>query len=407
MAVVNQQPRKWVIFLLLFLPLSLFAQEREKLEEKRKQLIKEIEMTSVMLSETQQNRAATLEHFVTLQKQIEKRRLLIETLQSEILITEEGISQAADISEALRDDLERLLEEYGLIARAALRSQINKTATLFIFSAPTLNEAFNRWQYIRQYDRYRKKQARLIVETQKMLDERQAWLEVQKQEKGSLLESEENQAQLLAKEITTYDRLLADLKRDEKRLAGELKDKQVAHQKLNAAIENIIREEVARARKESRSPEALEETTRTRDAELVTGAFEQNRGRLPWPVSNGVVTGYYGKHTHPTLQNVTVDNNGIDIRTDQDANVLAVFQGEVVGTQYIPGYNYMLIVKHGNYYTVYSNLKEVYVKRGDSVTLRQAIGKVYTDPQTNTASLHFEVWQEKKRMNPLTWVGQK
>jgi murein DD-endopeptidase MepM/ murein hydrolase activator NlpD len=137
----------------------------------------------------------------------------------------------------------------------------------------------------------------------------------------------------------------------------------------------------------------------------VTGAFEQNRGRLPWPVANGVVTGYYGRQPHPTLQNVVVDNNGIDIRTDVNAEVRAVFQGEVVGTQFIPGYNYMLIIKHGNFYTVYSNLEDVKVKRGDQVILKQPLGRVSKDVQTNTSSLHFEVWLEKERMNPLHWLS--
>ncbi|MBR9919754.1 MAG: peptidoglycan DD-metalloendopeptidase family protein [Bacteroidetes bacterium] len=370
-------------------------------------MLREIEMTSNLLNETQQNRAATLDHFLTLRKQIEKRQQLITTLQTEVQLIDEGIIQAIEISEALRDDLDRLMEEYGMIARAAIRTQINKSATLFVFSAPSINEAFQRWQYIRQYDRYRKKQARLIVETQKMLDERLYWLEEQKKDKENLLESEEMQAQLLADEIRTYDVLLADLKRDEKRLSGELQEKQSAHQKLSAAIERIIREEMARSRRENRNPDALNNPSSEKDEAIVSGAFEQNRGKLPWPVLNGVVTGYYGRQKHPTLENVTVDNNGIDIRTDQGANVRAVFEGEVVGTQYVPGYNYMLIVKHGNYYTVYSNLEEVIVQRGDIVKHKEIVGMVHTDLLTNTASLHFEVWQEKQRMNPLNWVSGK
>ena len=391
--------------LLLFLLIpSLEAQERERLEERRKQLLQDIELTSELLEETQQNRAATMEHFLTLQRQIQKRRLLIETLQSEIELAEASIATAQDINEALQDDLDRLLQEYELIARAALRQKINKSATLFVFSAPTVNEAFRRWQYIRQYDRYRKKQARLIIETRAMLDSRLLELEEEYLAKGALLTSEEQQAELLADEIRSYDNLLAELQNDEAQLATDLREKQTAHQKLNAAIESIIREEMARSRRENRSPDALSGQEETQ-AEIVSGAFEQNRGNLPWPVVNGVVTGYYGRQPHPTLQNVTVENNGIDIRTDQSAEVRAVFRGEVVGTQFIPGHNYMLILKHGNFYTVYSNLEEVLVKRGDQVTLKQPIGRVSKDIRTNTSKLHFEVWQDKERMNPLHWLS--
>jgi septal ring factor EnvC (AmiA/AmiB activator) len=394
-----------VLLALLLMPGSLQAQEREKLEERRKQLLRDIELTSDLLAETQQNRAATMEHFLTLQKQIQKRQELIETLQSEITLAEQGIATAHDINDALQSDLDRLLEEYEMIARAALRQKINKSATLFVFSAPTMNEAFRRWQYIRQYDRYRKKQARLIIETRQMLEERLLWLEEEYIAKGALLESEENQAAILERELGSYNRLLGELQNDEERLTSDLREKQAAHQKLNAAIERIIREEMARSRRENRSSDALTDPETRPETDLVTGAFEQNRGRLPWPVANGVVTGYYGRQPHPTLQNVVVDNNGIDIRTDVNAEVRAVFQGEVVGTQFIPGYNYMLIIKHGNFYTVYSNLEDVKVKRGDQVILKQPLGRVSKDVQTNTSSLHFEVWLEKERMNPLHWLS--
>jgi murein hydrolase activator len=179
---------------------------------------------------------------------------------------------------------------------------------------------------------------------------------------------------------------------------------------LNAAIENIIREEMERAKREERSAIASRKNVKpsaTPESAISSKEFQNNRGKLPWPVSNGVITGHFGRQPHPTIQSVEIVNNGIDIRTEVGAPVRAVFEGTVVGTQFIPGYDYMVILKHGEYYTVYSNLEEVSVKKGDEVSIRQSIGKVSTDRKSNTSEVHFEIWKEKTRLNPQDWVGSK
>jgi septal ring factor EnvC (AmiA/AmiB activator) len=138
----------------------------------------------------------------------------------------------------------------------------------------------------------------------------------------------------------------------------------------------------------------------------VSKEFQGNRGKLPWPVKNGIITGHFGRQPHPTIPNIEIVNNGIDIQTDQGAPVRSVFEGTVVGTQYVPGFDYMVILQHGDYYTVYSNLAELSVKKGDKVAIRQNIGKVSTDSKTNTSEVHFEIWKEKTRLNPQEWVGR-
>ena len=387
----------------------VFGQQRKQLEEKRKQLIKEIELTSNLLSETKKSKESTFSRYVTLQKQIKKRQQLIETLQIEIQFAAEGIERAALVIDALKDDVERLSAEYAQLARVAFRQRINRTALLFIFSAADFNDAFRRWQYIRQYDRYRKKQARLIAETQLMLADKINWLETRKVDKEQLLLSEQQQAELLGKELAAKDQLLKTLKNDESRLSSELKDKQKAHRQLNDAIEKIIREEMEKTRRESRPTASADDAVHALPdaADPLSTEFESNKGKLYWPVTSGVVTGYFGKQEHPTLKGVEITNNGIDIQTDVNAEVKAVFAGEVVGMQYIPGYNYMVILRHGHFYTVYSNLEEVLVKRGQQVGARQGLGKVSIDRRTNTAEVHFEIWREKTRLNPLQWVRRK
>jgi septal ring factor EnvC (AmiA/AmiB activator) len=398
---------KTILFLCLLLPLSLHAQERKQLEAKRKQLIKEIDLTTDMLQETKRTREATLTRYLTLQNQIKKRQQLIETLESEVELTNASIDQAGIIIEALEKDIQRLKEEYSQILRAAYRQRLTHSSLLFLFSARSFNDAFRRWRYLQQYDEYRKKQSKLILETQQNLSVRLQWLESRRTEKEALLAKAREQSVLLSQELSDKDQLLQTLKGDEKRLSSELREKEKAHEELNSAIERIIREEMAKARRRGRADNTDEATPATpEEIKLAEAAnqFGANKGKLPWPVEKGVVTGYFGKQEHPTLAGVEITNNGIDIRTDQGAKVRAVHPGRVVGVQFIPTHDYMVLIQHGTFYTVYSNLATVDVKRGDSVARLETLGTVRTNKKTNTTEVHFEVWKEKNRMNPLQWV---
>ncbi|MBI5915413.1 MAG: peptidoglycan DD-metalloendopeptidase family protein [Bacteroidetes bacterium] len=401
------------LFVLLLASSAGFAQQsRKELEDKRKKLLKDIEQTSNLLKQTKEDKEATLSRYVTLQKQINKRSQLVETLQAEMQYLLENMERTSTVVIALNDDIERLKAEYTEMARHAYRQRLTHSKWLFLLSAKSFNDAFRRWQYLRQYDRYRQKQARLILGTQQTLLDKIKALEDRKIEKENLLSSEKRQSEILGLEMTAKNRLLEELKGDESRLAHDLESKRAAATKLNNAIEKIIREEMERVRREERlaaaatTPGKTATPTATPEAASISKDFQNNRGNLPWPVKNGVITGYFGRQSHPTIQNIEIENNGIDIRTDPGAQVRSVFEGTVVGTQFIPGYDYMVILQHGSYYTVYSNLEEVSVKKGDKVAIRQALGKVNTNRNTNTSEVHFEIWKEKSRLNPQDWVGK-
>lgn len=398
-----------LLLMLCFLMMSVGAfgqQSRKDLEDKRKQLLKEIERTSSLLKQTQKNKEATFSHYITLQKQISKRQQLIETLQTEIAFMQSNVDRTSGVIEALSGDVDRLREEYASMARHAYRQKLSGSAWLFIFSAKNFNDTFRRWQYLRQYDSYRQKQARLILETQKTLMNKINILEQRKLDKLHLLDSEKRQSEILGLEVSAKNRLLGELKDDEIRLSKELQAKEIAAAKLSAAIERVIKEEIARAGNAAKAKSPATKAS-TDKAVALSKDFQKNKGRLPWPVKNGVITGYFGKQQHPTIKTIEITNNGIDIRTDQGSLVRAVFDGKVAGTQFIPGYDYMVILQHGDFYTVYSNLEEVNVRKGDEVKTRQDIGKVSTDRKTNTSEVHFEIWQEKTRLNPSEWVSGK
>ncbi|MEO1258308.1 MAG: peptidoglycan DD-metalloendopeptidase family protein [Bacteroidota bacterium] len=383
---------------------------RAELEEKRKQLLREIDQTTRLLKQTKQNREATYSRYVTLQRQINRRLQLIKTLQQEVLLLLENVERTTGAVEALSEDVGRLKSEYALMVRHAYRQRLMRNDWLFVLSATSFNDAFRRWQYLRQYDRYRQKQAQLILDTQETLLEKIASLEKRKSEKERLLSAEERQSEMLGLEISAKNRILEELKGDESRLSRQLKAKEKAAKKLTAAIENIIKTEMEKARLEEERARAnvnVSPSTATgKSAESLSSEFRASKGVLPLPVRNGVITSYFGKQQHPTIKTVQIVNNGIDIRTDQGAQVQSIFEGTVVGTQFIPGFDYMVILQHGEYYTVYSNLQEVKVRKGDRVGIRQSVGIVSTDRKTNTAEVHFEIWKGKTRLNPTNWVKQ-
>ncbi|MCB0594900.1 MAG: peptidoglycan DD-metalloendopeptidase family protein [Phaeodactylibacter sp.] len=393
---------------LLFLAfaISLSGQNRQDLENRRQQLLMEIKDTEALLKETKKDKAATLDQYLALQNQIRKRQQLINTLHEEVDYANASISRANEVLGALSNDVARLKEEYAKIIRAAYRHKINNSFLLFLFSADSFNDAFRRWQYIRQYDRYRKKQARLIVQTQEMLARKARQLEGKLKEKEQLLASQEQQQQLLNRELKDKNRILKELKTSEGRLVAELDDQQKAHDALNQAIEEVIREEMARKRREARAADALAAGNGPEapdDNIPLSNSFKGNQGRLPWPVKSGYITRRFGKQPHPQIRSVQITNNGIDIRTDEQSNVYAVFEGKIAGTQFIPGYKNTVIIQHGRYYTVYSNLEEAFVQRGDVVSTREPIGRLGKEKP----EVHFEVWLEKKRLNPVDWVAKR
>ena len=404
--------KKNILTLLLFLFFCLNfsqAQVRKDLEDRRKRLLRQIELTSKLLNKTTKNRAAALDRYVTLRKQIQKRELLVKTLREEIRFTQLSIDRAKNVVEALSNDIERLEEEYGELLRQAYRRKKNNNTFAFIFSAENLNQSFQRWQYLKQYDAYRKKQANLILETKATLTNKKNLLERTKIEKEELIISAEKQTALLSAELGDKSKLLRSLKKDEKRLKKELRKKQSDHERLNNAIEKVIRADMAARRKKERQKKRKNEVNKKPSPSKSTlarlsGDFKKNRGRLPMPVKNGIVTKRFGKQPHPTLPKIQITNNGIDIRTERNADVFAIFEGKVVSKQFIPGYQNMLIIQHGEYYTVYSNLESVTVKKGETVGTMDKIGVVAMNRKSNVSEVHFEVWRDKVRLNPEDWV---
>ena len=386
---------------------TLNGQSRSELEDKRRKLIKEIEETSKMLDQTKLHKEAAFQRFIALQNQISAREKLIETIEAEMKIVEERIARSVDVIASFELDIANLQAEYGEILRLAYRQKINKTNLYFLFSSKSINEAFKRWRYILQFEEYRKKQAQLIMKTQESLQRKIASLENQRLEKEQLLKVQEKQKKLLLSAFQSKNKILETLKSDENRLVGELQRQKDAHDLLNLAIEEIIQTEIAKNKKK------IEEETKNNegpDGDIgksitrLDGDFQKNRGKLPWPIKKGIISRRFGTQVHPTIPTLTISNNGIDFLSDPKMSVHAVFEGNLVSKQFIPGYEYTLIVQHGNFYTVYSNLENVYVEQGAVIKTGEALGVAKWDEKVNRSKVHFEIWHNKTRQDPERWL---
>jgi septal ring factor EnvC (AmiA/AmiB activator) len=428
-----------VLFLLLLVlscmvaPGTAWGQSKKDLEEKRKKILRDIETTQRMIKKTARTKEATYDRYIALQSQIQSREALIQTLEAEIQETEEGISRNQQVINSLSVDVNRMREEYGQTVRNAFRRKTLSSPLLYILSAESLNQAFRRWLFLRKYDERRKEQAEAIRFTQEMLSRKNSGLQETRVEKAALLESVQGQKLTLSQELTEKDVILKDLNKDEARLKSDLEKKRAAHEALNTAIEAIIQEEVrkrieearskpkpvaeaapkesARAPEKSTESKVIKPSEPAKTPEISTGTadnltlnFQKNKGRLPWPVESGFVSRGYGKQRHPTLKNIEITNNGVDIRTEEGASVRSVADGKVAGVQFVPGHDYTVILQHGDYYTVYTNLSSTSLSKGQEVKSKQTIGQVSTNNITGTSELHFEVWQQKERMNPSLWI---
>ena len=383
-------------------PMSLNGQSRQSLETKRKQLLEEIKATNSRLDKTKKSKATTFDQYVTLRSQVQNRQMLIENFTLEIAQTDSTIINVSNVIESLKEDQERLKEDYAAMLRVAYRMKLNDNGLQFIFSANSFNDAYKRWQYLRQYERYRKNQAYLIEQTQIILEMKVAQLEEERTEKISLLEQAREQKEVVGREMNEMNSLLSKLKGDEKKLLAALRDQQKAHDNLNNAIERIIQQEMERKRRAARTTAGIATAPASSGEDKLSNVFSQNKGKLPWPVKKGSITGYFGRQEHPTIKGIKITNNGIDIRTGKGAEVYAIFEGKVAGTQFIPGYKHTVIIQHGNYYSVYSNLEQIFVKRNDIIKNGQRVGVV----GTKQPDLHFEIWQEKTRQNPVNWIRE-
>lgn len=400
------------LLLLLLFPVALVAQNqsRETLERDRRRIETEIRLTNEMLQETRKSAEAGLSHLVILNAQISRRENLLSTLNKEIGSLDQEIdSQAREITR-LGAELEELRSSYARMIRHAYNTRSGYQRLAFIFSSENFNQAVRRLRYFQEYARHRKIQAEVIERSRQRLTAGIQKLEKQRAEKEVLLGEQRRLIAELAGERTEQNRVVRDLRRRERELRERLRVQERARQELQRSIERVIAEERRRSQEQARAegrrvtPGAF---ALSPEEQVLSGNFAANKGRLPWPVERGVISGTFGVHPHPVLRNIQVVNNGVDFSTVPGAQARSVFEGRVSRVITVPGAFYAVIIRHGEYLTVYSNLSRVSVSNGDRVSTRQVIGEIATNQEEGKTLLHFEIWLGNQKLDPAAWIASQ
>lgn len=401
---------KLILPLLLLSVAMVFGQSKSELEKQKKQLLQDIEFTNKLLNETEENKKATLSELNLLNSKINKRQELINTILREIELIEEQIEETKSIVSSLEEDLKRLKDEFALMLYHTYKNQSQYDRLMFILSSEDFNQAYKRVKYFQQYAKHRQEQAKAIEATRKVLEDRTEELADKKLKMAYLVEDKEKEKIQLSTEIEEQDEMVQTLKQKEDQLKKQLKQKQRDAKKLEKAIARIIEEEIRKAKKKAERTGGT--TTKSgfaltpKELEL-SGKFSNDQGKLPWPSERGVITSSFGEHPHPTLRSIKIENNGIDITTDKGTTARTVYEGSVSAVVSIPGAHKAVIVRHGEFLSVYSNLEDVKVKMGDKVGVKQELGTVVTSREDGKTVLHFEIWKGATKLNPAKWIVRK
>lgn len=384
--------------MLLLCVLNVAGQSRAELEELRKKNLQEIEYVDKMLKTTSSQKSENINELRVIGKKLSLREKLINEYGQEISLLEYRISLNSTATEMLESDLNNLKQEYAKSIMSAYKATKGTPAVAFILSSTDFNQGYKRLKYIQQVAKYRRKETVIIETLYNELQNTKERLEKDRKNVSDLKNKEVRQKQMLSEEQNKKERLASSLSRKEKQLKQELDEKRRVARQIEKEIERLIEEE----RKKS------ETVPMSSEMKVIGESFGDNRGRLPWPVDKGIITGHFGLQPHPVLKNVTEDNIGIEITSGGATRAKAVFKGEVVRVFAISGANMAVIIRHGKYLTVYQNLVMVKVKAGDNVTTGQELGNVYLDNGDGGKSvLKFMVYEEKKKLDPEQWLTKK
>ena len=420
-----------IILILLSLALAYpsFGQKtkgksKQQLQSEITSLQNEISTANQLLKKTTKDKEMTLNEVSILNKKIKQREKLIKAYNEQIVVLDEEINAGQSNIKTLNSTLSKLQKEYAKMIVFANKNRNNYNLLGFVFASKDFNQAFRRLRYIREFTDARKIKMDQIANTEREISNAVKASQQAREEQAAMLKDEKAQQEELTKEKEELNSQVANLKKKEGSIQQDINNKQQQAQKLQKAIDDIIAEEIRKANEEAerkRREEAAKNKSQgkttapapkekgmalTPDEKTLSTSFVSNKGKLPWPVERGVVSSSYGKHTSVVSDKVIVTNNGIDIATIDGAKARAVFAGEVASVTKLTGANTVVILRHGEYFTVYSNLEDVMVKRGDKVKTKQNLGTIHTNKTENKTELHFELLKEQSRQDPANWLSQ-
>jgi murein hydrolase activator len=397
-----------LIILLVFIPFLAFTQkDKGQLEREKLENIRKIKETEKIILETKTKKKATLGQLTALSKQIEARNNLISSIEKEVEYLDQDINELEQIIASLEQDLVNLKEEYARMIYAASKLNSHYDKLTFIFAAESFNQMVMRVKYFKQYAQARHHQVEQIEKVKASLQSQKKTLAQKKAEKNDLIASKTIETENLHHAKIEKNLIVKELSNKEKELLKEMEASKKSLRKLDKLIADLVRKEIEKMKAKA----ALENKTGTSvrmtpEAELLSNNFAGNITKLPWPVTHGTISQKFGRQPHPILTNVEIDNLGINILTLKSEIVRSVFQGKVVTVAEVPGMNKVVMIQHGEFFTVYARLREVSVEVGEEVTAKESIGEVYTD-KNDVSELQFQIWKNSVKQDPEKWLFMK
>ncbi len=381
-------------------------QDKNKLKKEEKALQKKIENTKNLIKLTRNSEQLTIAELAILNHQIAYREELVSNINYQMRKINDEISEMELQKIQLENNIKILKDEYAKMIQYAYKNRNDEFNLFYVFSSESYSEAYRRMNYIDQYAAYRMNQVNKIRETKSLLDSNLVLLQNAKNEKQVVAQAQEQEKSNFLKDKDAQQTALLKLKQNESNLQQELiaqeKKKKEIQKKINAAIQAEIAAAAAASKNKG--------FTMTPEATTLAKSFTTNKGKLPWPVEKGAITSKYGTHAHETLVGIKTENKGIDITTEKGATVRSVFNGTVSSIFTIPGAGKVVMVSHGNYRTVYSNLQEVYVSKGDALKTKDPVGKLLPATNEKISECHFEIWKISSAGtvtdNPQLWLNK-
>ncbi|WP_263649787.1 murein hydrolase activator EnvC family protein [Rasiella rasia] len=404
-----------VLVSFLFFTTEGFAQSKkqQELEAQRQSILQEIKQINSLLFKTRGEKKSVLTQVEDLNQRIRTTENLIKITNRQANLLTREINDNLGKIDNLRTELTTLKEDYAAMIQKSYKSKSEQSRIMFLLSSEGFLQAYKRVQYMKQYTKYRKEQGEAIKEKTALLKILNKDLLEQNEKKKRLIAENERTKIELTKERKNQESLIASLKKDEGSFANQIRAKQKRANALDREIDKLIAEAIAAANKDS--GEATNKGTTVKkssktfvmnaEAKALAANFTSNKGKLPWPITKGgIVVERYGRHRHAQFPNVEVFNSGVEIATETGTQARAVFEGTVLKIQQVKGANMNVMVRHGNYISVYNNLTNILVKKGDKVSTKQPLGTIYTNPTTGKTTFKFVIFQNTKRLNPADWI---
>ena len=399
------------IFIVLISVFSVFGQTRKQLEAQRKKLNKEIKQVNSLLFKQKKKQKNALEDLKDISKKIEVRNKLISTINAEALVLSKEIDKNESKLKKLNKDLESLKEDYADMIFKSYKSKSQQSRTMFLLSSQNFYQAYKRLEYMKQYTSFRKKQGEEIVVQTNLVKKLNDSLFYQKTVKDTLILSEKQHKDKIESDKKNQEELISSIKRKEKTYKKQLQNKIKEERRVTAKIDKKIRDEIARANRiaKAKLKNKLKTSNKNEfilspEAKALAVKFESNKGKLPWPVDEGIVVRRFGKQPHPTFPGITVNGTGLHIVTKQGKQAEAIFNGKVLNILVSSEGRMNVLIQHGNYISSYNNLEKIYVKKGDAIKTGQKIGQIFTDKVSRKTKLVFVLFKNTTRLNPASWI---